>query len=738
MGQVGWVATLDFRKLLVVATGLGSLVGLTSCGSSVDVAGLQPTLGFQLVDGGRIAMQSGQPVPGFGVQPRPRLTLTDGWRFQAADLSPTLTFEPRSDSLGAIENEAAGRQKTQYDDSSWQPIAVPGSTTNPPDGHPIDGWYRVRFIVPADWKGQAVALKFGSVNYIADAWLNGKYLGYHEGGVTPFAFDPGSALVTDGQNTLAVRVYDPPKGARVDVMPWYYNDWWEYEGITGPVWLEASNPLHVVRADVVPYLDAANVSIVLQNSSASTYSNVSLTLEVLPAVVTAANLLDPSPLSLIPAGAQTIASLSIDNVSAGSKSVLVREGNFVFSGADRWSIGHPALYVLGVYVESDGIVVDSYYDMFGLRRIQVDPTAPRLLLNGLPIAFTGVAVQDERIKPPVNGAPQGGTPGTPEDELALIRHAQAVNADLLRTNHVPGNPALLMLADRLGLAVWQEIPMNHFTPETFTFVMGRGVAQQMLAEMDLRDFNHASVLFHGFANESTGGAERTSAMQTLHDLDRRIDGTRLTGQAMYGSDPTDPTSSPLDVAGYTFYYGVFYGGPSPEPGTLRALEAAHRTYPTKPIMALEFGSWVYDNGYEGRQQEVFAQTYPALAANFGTSPKGFVGAAVWWSLEDYWSDVPGIDVERFGLFAPDGAMRPVGALASSAFGQVTLPTSSVPSVVPGGTGAAEPVPEPSHFATHLAFALAFPLALIGVILGGFALLERRRRRRARGALEGAA
>src|SRR5204862_282655 len=79
---------------------------------------------------------------------------------------------------------------------------------------------------------------------------------------------------------------------------------------------------------------------------------------------------------------------------------------------------------------------------------------------------------------------------------------------------------------------------------------------------------------------------------TLRDLDRRIDGTRLTGQAMYGSDPTDPTSAPLDVAGYTFYYGIFYGGPSPEPGTSNALALAHKTYPHKPVMVLEFGDWL--------------------------------------------------------------------------------------------------------------------------------------------------
>ncbi|HZQ48946.1 MAG TPA: glycoside hydrolase family 2 TIM barrel-domain containing protein [Candidatus Dormibacteraeota bacterium] len=722
---------LEFKKLLVFVTALGSIAGLSSCGSSVSVAALQPTLTFQLVDGGRVATQAGQPVPSFSYQPRPRVELGEGWRFEPADLSPVLTFATRSrETVRDLETEAAGRQKAGFDDATWQPIDVPGSTSPPPGGHPTDGWYRDTFTVPPDWSGQAVTLKFGSVNYLSDVWLNGVYLGYHEGGVTPFAFSPGKALVS-GTNTLAVRVYDPPKGARIDVLPWYYNDAWEYEGITGPVWLEAAHPLHVVRADVVPYLDAADVSVVLQNSSEASYSNVSLDVEVLPAAVTASNLLDPNPVSLIPKDAQTIATQAIDGITLNANAVAVREGNFVFSGADHWTVLHPALYVLGVHVLSNGIVVDSFYDTFGLRRIQVDPTAPRLLLNGDPIAFTGVAVQDERVAPAVNGAPRGGTPGSPDDELRIARQAQSVNADLLRTNHVPGNPALLMLADRLGLGVWEEIPMNHFTPETFTYVMQRGIAQQMLAEMDLRDFNRPSVMFHAFANESTGVNERAAAMQALHDLDRKIDGTRLTAQAMYGSDPTDPTSSPLDVAGYTFYYGVFYGGRSPEPGTLRALQQAHRMYPHKPVMVLEFGQWVYDNGYDGQQGVVFSKTWPALLAHLDTAQDGYIGAAVWWSLNDYWTDVAGIGVERFGLYAPDGKLRRVGHLAQASFGEVTVPTGTAPGFTSGGSGAAEPVTEPAHILMHLGYALLFPVVLVALIVA--AMVAARRTRRLRGA-----
>jgi glycosyl hydrolase family 2 len=728
---VRWLPGPVWRAGLAVSIGVLSLGGLSSCGASINLAGLDPTLGFQLVDGGRVAMQSGQPVPSFSYQPRPRLDLGSGWRFQPAALNEALSFEPRAQSLAGLEKEAAGREKPGFDDSGWQPLEVPGSVSPPPSGHPIDGWYRVTFTAPASWAGQAVTLKFGSVNYLADVWLNGTYLGYHEGGVTPFAFDPGRALVAGGPNVLAVRVLDPPKGTRLDVLPWYFSDWWEYEGITGPVWLEASNPLHVVRADVVPHLDAADVSVVIQNSSDVSFQNVSLNVEVLPASVTSSNLTNPDPTSLLPAQPASIATLAIDNLVFGGRTVLVRDGSFVFSGADRWSVRRPALYVLGVYLTVDGVVVDSFYDTFGLRRIQVDPSAPRLLLNGQPIAFTGVAVQYEHVSPAVDGAPGGGTPPTVADELTLIRHAQGVNADLLRTNHVPGQPDLLMLADRLGLAVWEEIPMNHFTPETFTYVMQRGLPQQMLAEMALRDFNRPSVMFHGFANESTGVAERLSAMQTLRDLDRRIDGTRLTGQAMYGSDPTDPTSQPLDVAGYTFYYGVFYGGRSPEPGTQRALQLAHKTYPHKPVMVLEFGDWVFDNGYEGNQTQIFRKTYPALVGNFDTRPGGYVGSAVWWSLEDYWTDVAGIGVERFGLYRPNGSMRPVGVAARSGFGEVTSPSGTIPGIVSGGAGAAAPVPEPSHLALHLAYALVLPVVIVGAIVGMLVLMRRVRTARLR-------
>jgi beta-glucuronidase len=276
----------------------------------------------------------------------------------------------------------------------------------------------------------------------------------------------------------------------------------------------------------------------------------------------------------------------------------------------------------------------------------------------------------------------------------------------------------------LGFAVWEEIPLYHYTPQTYQIAMGRGIPQQMLEEMVLRDMDHPSVLFHGLSNESTGGAERTAALTELRNLDRRLDGTRLTGQAAYGSDTSDLTSQPLDVAGFTFYYGVFYGR-DPAADTAAALRAIHQRYPQKPVMALEFGRWADSRAQEPAQQQTFLSTYPVFDAAYDTTPGGYVGASVWWSLNDYWTMVPGISVEHFGLFAPDGSPRRVAASLSSYFEGGAGEGASL-RIASGGKGQPlEPVLT-VPFTLLLAFSLAFPLVLLTLALAWLARPSRRR------------
>ena len=716
----------NFRLAVTAATCLTLPLALAACslvpsGAHADLA---PTLTFQDEPGGPVAFQSGQPVPTFDRQPRLRQELGGVWRFQPQGLDTNLSLTNRSSAQKALTAELADRAGVLYDTSGWQAIQVPGSFNPPPDRNTTGGFYRTDFLVPEEWGNTNSLLKFGAVRYIADVWLNGHYLGYHEGGDTPFALDATGALVPGAYNNLVVRVDNPVWGTRDDIVPWGLADWWNYGGIVGDVWLEAIPETSAVRADVTPHLDGADVSVVVQHRGKDTV-NAGLEVRLWPAQITATNRLSPDASNLIPTDAQPLLDHHVSLGEITGDSVFRVAAPFAIRSADLWSPSLPALYVLQVTVIANNERVDDLYTSFGLRQVRVDSTAPRVLLNGEPIVFNGVALHEERQMPVREGLPGGG-PLTSVDEIAsVLARAQGVHADLIRVDHHPPNQMLPVLADRLGLALWEEIPLYHFTPQTFSIATDRGIPQQMLAEMDLRDFNRPSVLFHGFANESSGTSERAGALRTLHGLDRRIDGTRLTGQASYGTDPNDPTSAALDVAGYTLYYGVLYGGRLSGVAIQSALMQAHKMYPRKPIMVMEYGHWADNPADEAQQLRVFNTYYTQLSPDFDTEDGGFVGAAVWWTLDDYWTQRPGLSVETFGLYRPDGSLRPAGVAAGRTFAR-TAPSAPPSNVRTSGVAVPiEPGQRHALLLPYIAYAFALPaLVLIVAILG----LSRVRRR----------
>src|SRR5207302_3310863 len=165
---------------LVLASVLLGLV-LPACASPEAAAELAPTVSFRTIGGSRIAFQSGIPVPTFAYQPRRRLDLSGRWRVEQMPMDNDLSLAVRSGALSRIVAEATGRQQSSYDDTRWSTIDVPGSYDPPPSAPGEGAWYRKDFDVPPEWQNQTITLKFGAVNYIADVWLNGHYLVYHEG-----------------------------------------------------------------------------------------------------------------------------------------------------------------------------------------------------------------------------------------------------------------------------------------------------------------------------------------------------------------------------------------------------------------------------------------------------------------------------------------------------------------------------------------------------------------------------
>ena len=78
------------------------------------------------------------------------------------------------------------------------------------------GFYQNQIYPPTNWQDQRVELVFEGVSYLTAVWVNGKYVGSHEGAYTPFRFDITDCLHWSEENHLVVRVSSLSKTRAVD------------------------------------------------------------------------------------------------------------------------------------------------------------------------------------------------------------------------------------------------------------------------------------------------------------------------------------------------------------------------------------------------------------------------------------------------------------------------------------------------------------------------------------------
>lgn len=122
---------------------------------------------------------------------RPRLSLDGVWRYALEDDEP---------------GESLGYHRRDLDDSSWDEMELPTNWYLTEVGDFFGTvWFRRDLQVPSQLRGQRLFLRFGAVDYVADVWLNGEYLGSHEGMFNPFEFDVTDRVDLEGTNVVAVK-----------------------------------------------------------------------------------------------------------------------------------------------------------------------------------------------------------------------------------------------------------------------------------------------------------------------------------------------------------------------------------------------------------------------------------------------------------------------------------------------------------------------------------------------------
>lgn len=586
-------------------------------------ATLPPTFYLKNLDGEWVPFQNNIPYPAFEPQPsHPRLNLGGIWwksRFTNADHSQSLS--PRTPELLA-------QFRGELPHLSWQKIIPPLIDNLYPDRYEGVVWYKKDFSLSQLPQDKAL-LVFFSANYITDVWLNGHYLGYHEGGYTPFAFD-ATPYLKKGENLLEVRVDNIPWGTRNDILPKGVGDWWNYGGIINEVYLEFLPPVSIVRMDIKPLDEEGNlkVKLLLWNSTAKTVSSY-LTISCFKAKDSSLDA-NPSP--------QSIADIRSPQKLEGE----IRKGFKLRGGEVKlvvfktriphprlWSPAEPNLYVLRAKIARG----DEFWNQFGFRFLTVSDGY--LLLNGRKTFLPGVFRHED--------SPQGRAMNWRMicEDLKIIKE---VGAKFVRT-HYPNHPYTLIFADRIGLIFWEEIPVYWMGDRDIENVLDRGIAQQMFLEMLSKDISRPSLGFLSACNES-GGNKRADLLREFRKLSQRMEGTALLGQAVVGQWLNDQTQREADVLGFNFYWGVFYGGDA-HSSTLEAIEKMRSNFPDKPIIATEWGYWSCPDWHTtDKQLEIADKTFKAF-----THKPYLLGGCIWFSAFDYHSfQVP---EETFGLLTID-------------------------------------------------------------------------------------
>jgi len=626
-----------------------------------QIATLDATLKMQQVNGIYIPFQNGIPVPSFEKQNRQIIDLKGTWRKQRFTADDNITLA-RRDSSGYqnLTIEAQDRQLSSYDDSEWETKQIPGveNQMNPyptvPEYYEDGVWYRKTINISDTLNDKFIKLMFYSVNYVADVWLNDIYLGYHEGGYTPFAFDVSSVLNYGGTNVLVVRVDNPAWGSRNDIVPYTRVDWFNYTGIIHDVYLEVSDQVSIMRTNIITLSTDGTIqtTVTLLNKSSSG-QDIEISIEIYHAVIDSNNITTERASELI--GSQAIVTGTLQNmVTLSGNEVNAWRTSLKISNPLLWFPQTPNLYIMKVILKVNEKVLDEYYTQFGIRTVVAGDQ--NVLLNNQPVFLTGVARHEDH---PVYGR-SIPTDIIYEDMLKV----KGVNANMLRTAHYPNHLYTYLLADRLGITVVEEIPVWWFDDNLPWVIQNslRHIHEQMFREMVFKDYNRPSILFWSTCNECLDVDNRKTFIQRVwQDLNFKYPDGRLITQSAAADrpGPDDPSQTVCDIAGWTMYFGIFHGGTYYE-GTRHFLGYANIEYPFKPILDTEFGYWSGENmstSGQNAQVTVFDSTFQAFTFRASVikpdgsyNYAGYLIGVTWWCIFDWYSHQHSSGFQSMGLY----------------------------------------------------------------------------------------
>ena len=517
------------------------------------------------------------------------------------------------------------------------------------------------FASPEGIGSRHARLEFDAVFARARVWLNGTLVGAHEGGYTPFGFDVTHLLNSGQPNVVAVEADNswstrtmpgarPGTDPSVRVYPW-----WDYGGIVRPVALVVSPPVYIQKQRITTTPDLASgaaaieAAVWVRNTTAQRASSrLRMTIVRLDGDREIA--LD-TPAARWEASAETLA--------GETKAVTVRT-TLPKGAVQLWDLDTPTLYKLRaeLITESAAATADLHDATFGIRRFEV--RGEELHLNGRAVRLGGA---NRPSDDPAFGLIEPAA--VVERDVRLMK---AAGMELQRINHHAPPPALLDLADRLGMLIVPEAANWQLQPSQMDDPAMRADFERQMRELVERDWNHPSVVAWSVGNEYP--SDTPSGVRWTRDMAafvRTLDPSRPITFASYRAFRPDLARPEDEGSHYVDFVSINSYAPAERLGAV--LDLVHQRYPGKPIVISEFGVREDKVASPDERRRYFSQAAAVLRQ------RPFVAGASVWTFQDYRSRFPDTAPNGYrpwGLVGPDRAPRDAYHVVATEFATVRI------------------------------------------------------------------
>lgn len=366
--------------------------------------------------------------------------------------------------------------------------------------------YEKVFFAPEEWKTQDVALEFEGIYGTARVWINGALTGTNRNGYMGFMIDLKPWILYGQENIIKIDVDNSCQPN---------SRWYTGSGIYRDVNLFLGTEVYVPRDR-------------LRITTLSVQDEVAV-IEVCAEVKNIT-------------GTGTEAECTIEFCREG-KTVAKEVQHVVFlqnttetirvqipvPQPEKWSPEYPNLYECRIQIKNNGKIYDVTTEHFGIRVLTLDPIRG-FQINGETVKLRGACIHHD------NGII--GAETFPEAEWYRCKRLKEAGFNALRSSHHPMSRAMLDACDRLGMLVMDELTdmwNRHKNPYDYADIF-QEEAEQWIAHMVAKDYNHPSVVMYSVGNEiqEAGTKQGSWINRFLCNKVHELDSTRYTTNALNG------------------------------------------------------------------------------------------------------------------------------------------------------------------------------------------------------------